>query len=179
MELTYQLSVDDVVESQLYGSAHSDFHIKKRKRSRWLIALLYLALGIMMVYKHPNWTLGISSFAFAIVWYAFYPKYAKWRYKKYFQSMIKSKYSDLIGSDIYMGLDEKGLTSKDSATESAVKWKDIAQLIQLKDHFLVQLSTGQTLIVPMLALKDQQQELTEIFSQKQIEIVDDQNWKFV
>ncbi|WP_405572273.1 YcxB family protein [Winogradskyella sp. Asnod2-B02-A] len=155
MTLEYQLNFSDFLEHQLYFSAKSKLHKKNRNKTRWVVPIIYMVLGLFLMFTKKN-EIYILFFAFAILWYIFYPFYAKRRYKKHFENHINENFKNRIGKEVTLIFDKSShvIESSDSGTQTKIKDSEFEKLIELKEHFFLRLKSELSLIIPKRAIKD-------------------------
>ncbi len=177
MKLTYTLGKADFLEYQLYASSKSKSHKSRRFRSRIIIPVIYLALGGYIGGIDGNLFAGVMFAGIGVVWFLFYPKYSKWRYKKHFQKHIKEHYQNRIDKAVELTIEDGHLLTKDFTAETKVNASELKELIELPRHFLIKLTTELALIVPKEKIKD-----LEVFKNEILELggsyVDDTQWQW-
>lgn len=154
MNLNYTLSKEDFLEYQLYASSKSKSHKNRRWRSRIIIPIIYIAFGFFLTSAHNNMATGLVFAAVGVVWYLFYPKYSKWRYKNHFQKHIDEHYQNRIGKSVELIVNETSLFTKDFTAETKINASELKELIELSNHFFIKLTTELALIVPKSAITD-------------------------
>lgn len=174
--MEYRLSVEDLVESQMYASTKSDFHKKRRKRSRWLITIFYVIVGVYLI-AYENYAPGLSFAIIGIAWYFLYPLYATWRYRSFFKKQTTKFFKDLTEKTLYFTFEANHLVSSDGDNESKVAWKELSAFIEVDHHFFITLNNGNTLVLPKSEIEDKN-ELIQIFKNKDVDFIQDFNWKF-
>ena len=177
MNINYQLTNSDFLEYQLYTSSKSELHKKRRFRSRIIIPVLYLVLGIFFANQNEKFGIGIAFVVFGILWFAFYPLYSKWRYKNHFKKHVEENYKNRINKPVEIDFDENSVNAKDFTSESRINGTELKELIETKGHFFIKLTTDLSLIVPKHSIENQtefKKRLTELGA----EYIDELNWKW-
>lgn len=177
MNINYQLKNSDFLEYQLYTSSKSKIHKKKRFRSRIIIPILYLLLGLLFANKNEGYIIGIALAGLGILWFAFYPMYSKWSYKKHFQKHVEENYKNRINKTVEIDFDENSLKVKDFTSESRINGTELKELIETKNHFFIKLTTDLSLIVPKHSIEnkmDFKKRVTELGA----EYIDELNWEW-
>ncbi|MCH4552891.1 hypothetical protein [Aestuariibaculum lutulentum] len=176
MKLTYTLGKSDFLEYQLYASSKSKSHKSRRFRSRIIIPFIYVALGGYVV-SLGNLTEGLMFAGIGVVWFLFYPKYSKWRYKKHFQKHIEEHYQNRIDKTVELTIEDGSLLTKDFTAETKVNASELKELIELPKHVFIRLTTELALIVPKQKIKDLEVFKNEIQSLGAT-YVDDIQWQW-
>lgn len=154
MNINYKLTNLDFLEYQLYASSKSESHNKKRIYNRIIFSILYLLYGIYLTTKEKNY-IGVIVFGvLAILWYVFYPKYSKWRYKKHFEKHVEENYKNRINKLVEIDINENSLNVKDFSSESKINGTELKELIETKNHFFMKLTTDLSLIIPKHAIEN-------------------------
>ncbi|APY06831.1 hypothetical protein BWZ20_00315 [Winogradskyella sp. J14-2] len=177
MTINYQLTNSDFLEYQLYTSSKSELHKKRRFRSRIIIPILYLVLGIFFANQSEKFGIGIAFIVFGILWFVFYPLYAKWRYKNHFKKHVEENYKNRINKPVEIDFNENSVNSKDFTSESRINGTELKELIETKDHFFIKLQTDLSLIVPKHSIENQT-EFKKRVTELGAEYVDELNWKW-
>ena len=165
MKITYSLTNDDFLTYQLYTISKSELHNRKRYRSRYFIPLLYVAFSLFLYYQKKNLTTSLTFIGIAVLWMLFYPVYSKWSYQNQLKKHISKNYQNRIDTPITLEIVNGKVIAKDPTAESNVDASEIASLIELPKHFLIQLTTNTAFIVPKQAVENPdllQQEMIAI-----------------
>ncbi|WP_327019373.1 YcxB family protein [Croceibacter atlanticus] len=177
MTINYQLTNSDFLEYQLYTSSKSKSHKKKRLRSRYIVFILYTLLGLYFAYKNGNNGIGVIIASFGLLWFAFYPMYAKWNYKRHFKKHVEENYKNRISKPVEIDFDENSVNAKDFTSESRINGTELKELIETKDHFFIKLTTDLSLIVPKHSIENQSEFIKRV-TELGAEYVDELNWKW-
>ncbi|WP_271768107.1 YcxB family protein [Aquimarina algiphila] len=177
MNLNYKLTNLDFLEYQLYASSKSKSHKKKRQNSRIIIPIIFLIYGLYLTLKDKNY-IGILVFGItAILWFAFYPIYSSWRYKRHFKKYVEENYKNRIDTSVEIILDENFVKAKDFTSETKINGTELKELIETKNHFFIKLTTDLSLIVPKHSIKDKA-EFKRRLAELGTEYIDELNWKW-
>lgn len=177
MKINYKLTNADFLEYQLYTSSKSELHKKKRSRSRIVIPIIYVILGLYFVNKNENNSIGIVFTGVGIFWFVCYPMYSKWRYKRHYQKHIEENYKNRINTPVEIDFDAQAILAKDFTSESKINGSELKELIEMKNHFYIKLTTDLCLIVPKHAIKDLE-EFKKRVTQLGAKYVDELHWKW-
>ena len=177
MTINYQLTNSDFLEYQLYTSSKSELHKKRRFRSRIIVPIIYLLIGLYFANKNENGAIGIIMAGIGIGWFAFYPMYSKWRYKKHFQKHVEENYKNRINKPVEINFDENSVNAKDFTSESKINGTELKELIETQNHFFLKLTTDLSLIVPKHSIGNQA-EFKKRVTELGAEYVDELNWKW-
>ena len=178
MKLEYALNFEDFLEYQLYTSSISELQKKNRNKTRIIVPIIYIIFGILIVFTKKI-ELAIIFFAFAVIWYLFYPLYSKWKYKKHFENHIKENYKNRIGKKATLNFEKDAdfIETSDFGTQTKIMSKEFDKLIELKEHYFLRLKSELSLIIPKRAVSDQE-KFKVLFSDLEIEYVNELNWEW-
>ncbi len=177
MNINYQLTNSDFLAYQLYTSSKSELHKKRRFRSRIIIPIIYILFGLYLANKNEDNGIGILFAGIGILWFAFYPMYAKWRYKRHFTKHVEENYKNRINKPVKIDFDENSVNAKDFTSESRINGTELKELIEIKDHFFIKLATDLSLIVPKHSILDQMEFKKRVIGLG-AEYIDERNWEW-
>lgn len=177
MKLEYSLTSSDFLEYQLYNSSKSKSTQKRLLRSRVLIPVIYIVIGLYFWYKDENLIRAILFGIIALLWFLFYPNYAKRRYKKHFKKHVAENYKNRINKTVEVFFDENHINTKDYTSESKINGTELKELIETENYFFIKLVTELCLIVPKIEVANQS-ELKKRVTDFGAEYLDETNWKW-
>lgn len=157
VNLKYALEKEDYVMFQLLVASTSDRIKKKRKRSRIIIPIIYLAFAAFGGYTGDT-TMSIVFLVLSLIWFLFYPKYEAWKYKKHYNSFVDENFKSHYGLETKTQLGETEIYSENSKGNTTVKVEDITEIIETEQYLFVRLGVGMGLIFP----KEKIQNLQEL-----------------
>lgn len=177
MNLKYKLTNSDFLEYQLYASSISESHKKKRRNNRFIGPILFLLYGIYLVNKDKN-LIGIIVFGVAaFLWIIFYPRYSKWRYENHFSKHVEESYKDRVNKLVEINFDDSFVNVKDFTSETKINGIELKELIEIKNHFFIKLTTGLSLIVPKHPIENQA-EFKRLVIEFGAKYIDKLNWEW-
>ncbi|MCD2258729.1 YcxB family protein [Psychroserpens luteolus] len=178
MTLHYTLNFDDFLEYQLYASSKSKQHKKNRNKSRLVIPIIYVILGLVMFFLKRT-ELAILFILFALLWYIFYPLYSKGRYKRHFENHIKEHYKNRIGKEnvLTFGDDTDFIETSDFGSQSRIQDSEFDKLIELKEHYFLKLKSELSLIIPKRAVTDHD-KFKKLFTDIDLDYVNELDWEW-
>jgi hypothetical protein len=166
MKIEYTLKEEDFLEYQLYTTSQSKSIQKKRLIAKFAVPCMYLLIGVIFYFYDNNQNAILICIFLAALWLLFYPLYSKYRYKRFYLNHIKKNYKDKLdhvdalklGNNTYFYVKEQG-------KEGKVRTTDADKLIELKDHFFLQMKKGGAVIIPKIYVLN-----TEAFKQKMVDL---------
>ncbi|MBK8807419.1 MAG: YcxB family protein [Bacteroidales bacterium] len=174
MKLEYKIIEQDFLDFQLFTASKSD-RIKKKKTNSWIL----LTAGSIMVafyfYFKENTIMTIYFGLVAVACGLYFPKYFKWRYKKYFKIYIKENYSNRFGHVETIEINNDSIFSKDKTGEGKINLSEIEKIDETDNHFFLKISTGLSLIIPKREL-EKTDELKSKFKDLGLTLNNETNW---
>ena len=177
MRIEYKLSNEDFIEHQFFSSSKLKNTKKRLKYVKIYVPIAYILYGIYLSQRDEDFSGFMFFFTISIVWYFLYPKYLKRRYKKHYSTHVKENYSNRINKITVVELLEEYIKTTDVLGEGKIKTSEIKELIELKEHFLIKLTTEQALIIPKSADFDQTELKMKVLDYG-AKYVDETKWKW-
>jgi c-di-AMP phosphodiesterase-like protein len=176
MKINYKLKLSDFLEYQLYASSKSELQKKTINKTQIIVPIIYVILG-GYIFISLNRVIGIIIILLGLLWYIFYPKYAKRRNKKHFEKHIIENYSNRVDKLIELEFTPEFMFEKELTSESKIMVQEFDKLIELKNHFFVQLKSKLAFVIPKHAISD---EITfkKKISEYNVDYVNELNWKW-
>ncbi len=149
MKIEYTLKEEDFLEYQLYTTSLSKAITKKRLIARFAVPILYVLVAIFFYFYDNNQDAILICIFLGALWLLFYPFYSKHKYKRSYLKHIKKSYADRLdqvdalklGNSTYFYIKEQG-------KEGKIRTTDVDKLIELKDHFFLQMKKQGAIIIP-------------------------------
>ena len=176
MEIEYKIEENDFLDFQLFTASKSKRIMKKKKKGWILLTIAFLVLGIYFYFQN-NIAMTIYFGVIAIICGLFYPKYFNWRYKKHYKNYIKENYKKRFGEIENLKITKEYIYSKDKTGEGKIILKEIEEVNETKDHFLLKISTGMSLIIPKREM-DNPDIIKNKFNEIGLKIIDELNWEW-
>lgn len=176
MQLTYSLDLNDYLAYQLFTASQSARIQRQLRRTHWGLALASAALAVLF-YFQPNVAMSIYFGAVAGVVAVFYPRYFKWRHRRHYIKHIQEHYKARVGESIQLRIQGDAIETQTAAANSHIQLSEVVQANDLPAHCLIQLQSGQSLILPKRDITD----LPAFFrtlADVGIERVDHTQWKW-
>lgn len=174
MKISYTLGFDDFLSFQLYVFSNSDRIQKKKQRGRFYLGIGSFALSLFFYFQED--ALMFYYFAFiGVLILLFYPKYFNWRHKKHYSKHIQETYTERIGRTEELEISDDAILTKDNVGEGRLNLSAIKDVTETAEHFFINISSGQSFILPKRELEDVA-EVKAKFQSVQLAICDDQQW---
>jgi len=153
MKIEYKLTNDDFLEFQLYTASKSKTIEKKRRFGRIIIPLLYFGIAAYSLIN-DSVLFGIILLVFGLIWFVFYPRYSKYRYKRHYKNHIAEHYQNRVNITEELIFEENFVFSKDNSSEAKIEVEEFEYLIELKAYFFLTLKRGISFIIPKSQVTD-------------------------
>lgn len=176
MKLNIQLTLEDYLEYQLYSSSKSKNQNRNRFISRIIVPIVYLFFCVYYFVEQNNDT-SLVFLLVAILWYLIYPLYSRWHYKRHFKKHIEENFKNRINKPVELIIDDSSIIITEQTSQSKTNNTDLKNLIELKNHFFIKLSTDVSLIIPKKFIEDQS-NFKELLISNGAEYVNETNWSW-
>lgn len=177
MKIDIQITNDDFLVHQLYTASNSLSVKKKRQKSKWISPIIFLVIGGVLSYQDGDFVALVLFGSLALIWFAFYPKYERYRYRKHYKNHVMELHGKDVVMSASMEIDADYIFVKDEVSEGKVKLSEVNYVANLPDHYLIRVSNKQALIVPKICV-DSAINFEDFFTSKNIELKDELNWKW-
>ena len=147
MKITFQLTQDDLVEFNLYHSAHSPLHIKTLRRQRVLVPIIYLVISVFGAMRVDLVFAGIFA-ALSILWFLLFPKWTKKRYRKHYIKHIEENFSSIDKEPVTIELKDDGIHSTSHMGHSVFKYSVVEKIVENDDVTYIYIGKGMALVLP-------------------------------
>ena len=126
-----KIPTTDFLESQLYNSSTSKLSQRNRFRSRLLIPIIYLILGLLLIFKDEKTVIGLILLIMSVIWYILHPFYSFWKYKRHYLKYIEENYKNRINPNTELDITEDSILAKGFTSEVEINRSDLSELKQL------------------------------------------------
>lgn len=146
MRLEYIADRNDYLQFQLFAASQSESTLKKIKKSRIVIAVIYAILSLILFLTEDT-GLAIIFMGIAISWYLYYPTYIRKRYKNQYEKYTDEYYHNRFGKSITIQFDDDYITCTDYSGEIKFKINEITGINEIADFYFIKFSSGTYLII--------------------------------
>lgn len=180
MTLSYQLNENDFLQHQLFVASQSASLKKRRKSSLVVLIFCLVILGLLFYLMEDN-LVAIMCLVLAAVTFFFFPSFqGKQLYKAYKRS-VNENYNKRFGRQMKVAFTDDTIVYHDSNSEAKILLTTISKINELKDIFILEMSTGGGLIIPKQQLENVvnvRQLLQDISQKLSVPFVSELNWKW-
>lgn len=179
-EFQFQSTKTDYLAYQLYVASTSPRILRKRKKGKYLVTIVYVVLSILILINNVNF-LGFAFLAFALMWFLFYPIYEAKKYIKHFETFYEENFDKKQGTDVRIELGEHEIKAFDYAGEGKRRIDSIEEIAETQHHVFVKLSPGMAYIIPKYRIENHlelNQWVKSTCQKYNIPHIVDMNWKW-
>jgi ABC-type multidrug transport system fused ATPase/permease subunit len=180
MTIHYKIDESDYLIHQLFVASKSERIKKKRLRSRIIVPLIYVVLGLYFLVQ-SNVLLAIIIFIIGILWFFVYPIWERRHYIKHYKGLIKENYKDSLGIIATLEFDNDYILAKDTGSESKILTTEIEDICEIPTTVFVRLKGGQSLILPkdkIANFESLKSRLKELANHLKIKYNTDEKWEW-
>ncbi len=153
MTIDYKIEESDYLTHQLFIVSKSDRIRRKTQRSKILIPLIYVALGLLFLWQ-DNSSLTILFIILGLLWYFIYPLWEQRYYINHYKGFIKENYKGNFGRTITLEWNNEYFLAKDKGCESKVLTSELEDICEIPTIIFVRLKGGQSFILPKDKITD-------------------------
>jgi ABC-type multidrug transport system fused ATPase/permease subunit len=180
MTIEYKINENDFLTHQLFVASKSDRIKKKRQRSKVILPLIYVALGLLFLFKDKV-SLSIIFFIIGLLWFFIYPIYERRHYVKHYKGFIKENYKDRLGRTANLEFNNEYILAKDNGSESKVLTTELEEICEIPTTIFIRLKGGQSFILPKDKITDFDKvktRLKELADHLKIKYNTDEKWEW-
>jgi hypothetical protein len=160
MKIEFTLNREDFLQGQLFFTSQSSQIIKSRRKSRFLIPVVYMLLAMSLFILDEDFV-GMIVFAFGLGWFLFSPLLQRKRYMRYLGKYIDEHFANRFDKPVTITFNPDYLEAVDYESEYKVKVTEIVEATEVRDYYFLKLSGGGSIIIPSYKLTLQRKELSE------------------
>ncbi len=180
MIIEYSFDEDDFLTYQLFTASKSAVLLKRRKRNKILIPVIYLFLALILLIFN-NEILSILFAVVGVLWFFIFPLWEKSLYKRYYRKHIRENYHQRLGRKCTIEFEEDQIIAKDSGTESRIQNSEIEKIYEIPQAIYIKLKSGPSFVLPKEKtqnLQNVKNYLQELSKQLEIAYLHEENWKW-
>jgi len=180
MTIDYKIDETDFLTHQLFVASKSDRIKRKRQRSKIIVPLIYVGLGLLFLFQ-DKFSLTIMFFIIGLIWFFIYPLWERRHYIKHYQGFIKENYKDRLGRIATLEFSNDYILAKDNGSESKVLTTELEEICEIPTTIFVRLKGGQSFILPKDKITDFDKvkaRLKELANHLKIKYDTDEKWEW-
>lgn len=180
MTINFKIEKNDFLIHQLYLASKSQRIKKKRLRSRVLVPIIYIGLGLVFLYGNNYFPMSLV-FTFSILWFLFYPVWERKRYINYYKEFIEENYKERLGRISVLTFENDFIDVKEDGIESKIATKEIEEIVEIPSLLLIRFKTGQSFVLPKDKISDLdklRERLKELTTYLNIKYTIEEKWEW-
>lgn len=147
MKFSFHYSEPELTEFQLYLASKSPTVKKARNRNRLLLSVVYVAIGIMGLFRENNYWFSLVFLVLGIIWYLVYPLWGSKFYAKHFTKFVKRNYTNRFGKEVSLDFGEDEVVIEEGGSQASFPYAEFAEMADIPSSFLIKLSTDMVIII--------------------------------
>lgn len=149
MNLTfnYNLHLEDYLNYQLFTASKSENIKNKRKRNRFIPAVIFIVLGIVPRFDFTELFTCIYVLI-GVLWVFVYPICDRRLYFNHYKKYIEENYKNNLNKDIEVILSEDEVWVKDGGSEAKINLEELQEINELPVAFYLKMKSSHSVILP-------------------------------
>ena len=180
MTIDYKIDENDYLIHQLFIASKSKRIKKRRQRSKIIVSLIYITLGLLS-FLQDKVSLAIKFFIIGLLWFFIYPIWERRHYIKHYKGFIKENYKERLGRTATLEFNNEYILAKDNGSESKVLTTELEEICEIPTTIFVRLKGGQSVILPKDKIENfdnLKARLKELAKYLKIKYEIDENWEW-
>jgi hypothetical protein len=180
MTIKYSLDQDDYLEHLLFITSKSKEFRKNRILVSVIVTSLIALIGILF-YVYNNNLMALYCGVCAIIFLVILPSRLARRFKIRFLKHILETYKNAFGEEITLSLEDLYIDIQDINGVSKINYSALEEIIEIPNHILIKLKTGNSLIIPkkkIIELDHFKMELQILMNKLAINYAQELDWKW-
>lgn len=161
MQLDYELTIEDIVNFNLYHFRNSKTFKNKRILFRWIIPIWVILVHVYLNFDQSNGTIllyNIPIFLFGALWYFFYNRLYFWRVGVNLNKMLREgRNNGMIGKQ-KITLTDDSLNVETEFHSSRFKLGSINQIVETTEYIFLYLTSMSALVIPQPAFRNSKKD---------------------
>jgi hypothetical protein len=178
MPLTYSLTEDDYLQSQLFIASKSERVKKQRIRRRIWTTIVLLVLSAVC---YDDDFLFYYFLIIGIISAFFHSYYTAFLFKKHYKKYVGDIHKNSFNETSNITFTDEAIETADRTGTSKINLTEIETISETGSYFYLKLKTGQHLIIPKTQLSNSDEVrtlLTSLSKKLNINFISDLNWKW-
>ena len=163
MTYQYQLEEQDYHIHLLFTISKSSNANRVRANIRLLMTISFF-LFALIAYGNGSKNQMVYFIFLAIVSFIVMPFYTRWSYKKAYLKHVRLYYKDRMSEPTSLTFLELTFSITDNHGASEINIKEIEEINQLSDYYFLKLKEGQSIIIPLSKIENQDSLADELES---------------
>jgi hypothetical protein len=178
--ITFVADLDDYLTHQLFIASKSPSITAKRKRNKYVVAILFLLAGLTF-FATQNMAIGAALACIGIAWFFFYPRWEAKQFVKQIQAMLADSLKTPANSQTTLILERESIHASDEKHSTRIETKNITHIVEIPKLILLRFKDGTSFLVPKSKIEnpdDFENGLHELARHLDIKYNEERNWKW-
>lgn len=180
MQLSFLYEEKALTEYQLYIASKSPAVTKTRNRNRWLLSLIYIAIGVFGIFK-GDMMFTVMFIVIGILWYILYPVWGGKFYARHFSKFVKANYKNRFGTSVDLDFQTDKVVIDEAGQTAEFEYSEFETIIEIPQSFLIKLKSELIILIDKKATTSEP-DVAAFFRQltdrMNINYIQDTNWKW-
>lgn len=155
MQISYQLSLDDIIAFNIDHISHNPKSQTKLRRNRIIIPFIYAVVAAgLLVLNSSFWPVSWFFGFLALLWAIFYP--AAWKQRVQYQVKKTYKNVDFDSDEFFYELELKreGVDATNPSHSAFIPWDKIITISNTDSHLFLYFSLDNGMIIPKASIEE-------------------------
>lgn len=180
MTLTYSLTENDFLQSQLFTASKTK-HIKNQRTQSWIaFSLSFFVIGYFFFNTEKDF-LFYYFIGVGILSAFLFPLYQKSYYRRHYQKHIAEIFKNRIGQTATITFTSSSIECFDKTGETKMNLTEIEEIFETGEYFFLKMKSGASLIIPKSKVEntdDLKTELRTLSDNLKVNYTTELNWKW-
>lgn len=180
MIIEYKIDENDMLAYHLFVASKSERIKKKRLRNKVILAVVYVAIGLLFLYQHKV-SVALIFIIVGLMWVFIYPIRERRLYVKHYKDFIKENFKDSPIRTGTLELDDDYILAKENGSESKILTVELEEICEIPTTIFVRLKGGKSFVLPKDKISEVDKvraRLEELAIHLKINYSLDENWKW-
>lgn len=147
IKISFFISKDDYLQHLLYSASRTPDILKKRKRNRVILPIIYTSVGAFG-FANGNTALFASLLLLAALWYYMFPKWEQKQYVKQYLKYLDTHLKDEIGKEVSLEFSPQHIIQSETNQKYTITYDQIRGWYETGQAIYIGLNDGYTIIIP-------------------------------
>lgn len=148
VKLNCNLDAEDYLNYQLFNASQSKNINIKRKRNRFIPAIVFFVLGIIVPRFDFTEPFTLIYISISVLWIFVYPIWDKRLYINHYKKFINENYQNNFDKNVEVILSTEEVYMKDGSSESKINLVELQEINEVPNAFYLKLKSSQSIILP-------------------------------
>ncbi len=147
IKISFFLTKEDYLQHLLYSASKTPDILRKRKRNRIILPVIYLSVGIFG-FINGNMALFAALLLLAALWYSIFPKWEQKQYVNQYSKYLDTNLKDEIGKEVSLEFSAEHIIQTEKNQKFTTAYDQIRGWYETGQAVYIGLNDGYTIIIP-------------------------------